>query len=72
MSNSSILPTDKILSGVTTPGQSGSENDVNERVPSITGASQSDSLVSYPEKETVPIQDFFLFPSLLFFTLSKN
>ena len=48
-----IRPIDSILSSVTTPGQSGVESDCNEGVlcisqrSSITGASPSDSLVSY-------------------------
>ena len=54
MSNTSIWPIDRILSGATTPGQSEPESDDNERVlcipqnSSITGASPSDCLVSYP------------------------
>ena len=53
MSNSSIWPIDKTLSGATTPGQSGPGSDGNEgalHIPqssSITGASSSDCLVSY-------------------------
>ena len=51
---SSIWPIDRTLSGATNPGQSGSGSYGNEgvlRIPkisSITGASPSDSLVSYP------------------------
>ena len=53
MSNSSIWPIDKTLSGTTTPGQSGPGSDGNEEVlnipqnASITGASPSDCLMSY-------------------------
>ena len=51
---SSIWPIDRTLSGATTPSQSGSESDGNEGVlhipqnSSITRASLSDCLVSYP------------------------
>ena len=51
---SSIWPLDWTLSGATTPGQSGPRNDGNEgvhRIPqnsSITGASPSDCLVTFP------------------------
>ena len=54
MSNSSIWPIDRTLSGATTQGQSGTESDGKEGVPripqisSIFGASPSDCLVSYP------------------------
>ena len=54
MANSSIWPVHRTLSGATTPSHSGSEIDGNEgvlRLPqssSITGASPSDCLVSYP------------------------
>ena len=54
MLNSFILPIDRILSGATTPGQSGPWSDVNKGVlcipksSSITGASPSNYLVSYP------------------------
>ena len=54
MSNSSIWPIDRTQSGATTPGQSGPGSDGNEGVhdisqsSSITGASLSDCLVSYP------------------------
>ena len=54
MSNSFILPIDKTLSGTTTVGQSRPVSDGNEEVlcisqsSSITGASPSDYLVSYP------------------------
>ena len=50
---SSIWPIDRTLSGVTTPGQSGSGSDGNEgelcipQSSSITGTSSSDCLVSY-------------------------
>ena len=53
MSNSSIWPIDKILSGATTQVQSGPGSDGNERVlripqsSSITEASPSDCLVTY-------------------------
>ena len=52
---SSIWPIDRILSGATTPDQSGPESDGNKevlRIPqgfSINGTSPSDCLVSYPE-----------------------
>ena len=52
---SSILPTDRTLSGVTTPGQSGPGSDGYEEVlrfpqtSSITGTSASDCLVSYQD-----------------------
>ena len=55
MSNSSILSIDKILSGATTLGQGGPGSNGNEGVlcipqsSSITGASPSNCLVSYPE-----------------------
>ena len=54
MSNSSIRLIDRILSGVTTPGQNGPGSNGNEgllHIPlssSITGASSSDCFVSYP------------------------
>ena len=54
MSNSSIWPIESTLSGATTPGQSGLGSNGNEGVLcipqslSITGASPSDCLVSYP------------------------
>ena len=54
MSNSSIWPIDRTLLGATTLGQSRSGSDDNEGVPriskssSITGASPSDCLMSYP------------------------
>ena len=54
MSNSSIRLIDGILSDATTPGQNGFGSDANERVLriptsySITGASLSDCLMSYP------------------------
>ena len=52
---SSVWYIDRILSGATTPGQSGPGNDSNEgvlRIPqssSITGTSLSDCLVSYQD-----------------------
>ena len=55
MSNSSIWPIDRTLSGATTLGQSGPESNGNEGVlcipqsSSITGASQLDVLMSDPE-----------------------
>ena len=55
MSNSSIWPIDRTLSGATTLGQSGPGSDDNEGVlhipqnSSITGTSPSDCLVSHPE-----------------------
>ena len=55
MSNSSIWHIDRTLWGATTPGQSGSERDGNERVlhipqsSSITGDLSSDCLVSYQD-----------------------
>ena len=54
MSNSSIWPIDRTLSGNTIPGQSRPENNGNEGVhcirqnSSITETSPSDCLVSYP------------------------
>ena len=54
MSNSSISPIDRTLSGASFSDQSGPGSDGNEGVfripqsPSITGASPSDCLVSYP------------------------
>ena len=54
MSNSSFWPVDRILSDATAPGQSGPGSDGSEGVlnilqsSSITGASVSDCLVSYP------------------------
>ena len=54
MSDNLIWPIDRTLSGATTPGQSEHESDSNEevlRIPqsfSITEASLSDCLVSYP------------------------
>ena len=54
MSNSSIWPIDRTLTGATTLSQSGPGSDGNEGVlcipqsSSITGASMSDCLVSYP------------------------
>ena len=59
MSNSSIWPIDRTLSGATTPTQSEPVNDSNKGVlhipqsSSITGASPSDCLVSYPELSLV-------------------
>ena len=54
MSNSSIWPIDRTLSGATAPGLCGPGSDSNKGVfhipqsSSITGASPSDGLVSYP------------------------
>ena len=53
MSNSSICPIDRTLSGATTPGQSGPGSDGNEGVLHIpqsskTGASLPDGLMLYP------------------------
>ena len=54
MSNSSIWPIDRTLSGATIPGQSGPGSDSNEGVfhitqsSSISGALRSDCLVLYP------------------------
>ena len=54
MSNGSIWSIDRTLSGPTTPGQSGSKSNGNERVlcipqsSSITRASPSDCLMLYP------------------------
>ena len=62
MSNSSIWPIDKTLSGPTTPGQGGAGSNNNERVlcfsqsSSITGASPSDYLMSYPGRWDFEIQ----------------
>ena len=55
MSNSSLWPLDRTLSGATTPSQSRPGSDGNEgillipRSFGITGASPSDCLVLYPE-----------------------
>ena len=65
MSNSSIWPIDRILSAAINLGLSGPGSDGNEEVliihqsPSVTKASPSDSLVSYPGHSLV---DFF-YPS---------
>ena len=62
MSNSSIWPIDRILSGATTPNQREPGSDGNEGVllipqsSSITGVSPSDCLVSYPEH---PMQSLY-------------
>ena len=54
MSKNSICPIDRTLSGATTPGQSGPENDGNKGVlhisqsSNITGALALDGLMSYP------------------------
>ena len=50
MSNSSILPKDRTLSGATTPGQSRPENDGNDQVIHIPQSPKapSDWLKSYP------------------------
>ena len=53
MSNSSIRPTDRTLSGTTTSGQSGPGNNDNEGILdnpqfSKAGALLSDGLMSYP------------------------
>ena len=58
MSNGSIWSINRTLSGATNPGQSGSENNGNERVlhfPQIfkAGASPSDDLVSYVGQDLV-------------------
>ena len=56
MSNSSIWPIDRSLSGATTPGQSGPESDSNEEILCIpqssftTGVSSSDCFMSYTER----------------------
>ena len=52
MSNNSICPIRRTLSGATTPDQSGPKNDINKRVLHIpqtfkTGVLPSDSLMSY-------------------------
>ena len=58
MSNSSIWPTDRILSVAITSSQSGSESDGNEgalyisQSYGITGASPSDYFVSYPRQSS--------------------
>ena len=60
MSNSSIWPIDRNLSGATTPDQSGPGSDSNEGVlhipqsSSITGASLSDGLMTYPGLVVLP------------------
>ena len=55
MTNSSILPIDRILSGATTPGQNRPGNNGSEGVlfiseSSNTGVSSSDFFMSYPEQ----------------------
>ena len=61
MSNSSFWPIVRTLPGDTTPGQSGPVSDGNEGVlcipqsSSITGASPSDCLVSYPGWWVLPL-----------------
>ena len=61
MSNSLIWPIDRTLSGAFTLGQSGPRNDGNEVVlsipqsSSITRASASDCLMSYPEHSVVVV-----------------
>ena len=61
MSNSSIWPIDRILSGATTLGQSGPGSDGNEgvlyipQISSITGALPSDCLVLYPGQLVVEV-----------------
>ena len=47
MSNSSIWPIDRILSGATTPDQSGLWSDDNKEILHIPGASPLDGLMSY-------------------------
>ena len=67
MSNSSIWPMDRTLSGATTPGQSGPGSDGNERVlripqsSSIAEASSLDCLVSYPGHS---LGDFYPFEEM--------
>ena len=77
ISNSSIRPIDKTLSGATTPSQSGPGNDANEgvhRIPqssSITGTSTSDCLVSYTGHlllESYPSSEM----QLLYFTVTAD
>ena len=53
MSNSSIWPIDRTLSGASTPGKSGPGSNANEGALHIsqsskTGASPADGLISYP------------------------
>ena len=62
MSNSSIGPIDRTLSGATTTGLSGPGSNGNEDVFSIIGASPSVCLMSYPGhllgggKSRIPLQ----------------
>ena len=82
MSNSSIWPIERILSGATTPSQSGPGSDGNEGVlqiplsSSITGASTSDCLVSYPGhslgKSAEPTGQFLLETKLLVIMYMKG
>ena len=69
MSNSSIWPIDRTLSGAASPAQSGPGSDGNETVlyipqsSSITGDSPSDCLVSYPGhllEESYPSEEMLL------------
>ena len=59
MSNSSVRPIDRTLSGITTPDKSEPGSKGNEgllRIPqslNVTGASPIDYLVSYPEHSLV-------------------
>ena len=61
MSNGSVWPIDRTLSGTTTQGQSWSKSDDNEVVlhipqsSSITGASPSDCLLLYPRHSLVVV-----------------
>ena len=63
MQFSSIWPIDRTLSGATTPRQGGPESDGNEEVlrisksSSITEASPSDCLVSYPGHLLAGVED---------------
>ena len=73
MSNSSIWPIDRTLSGANTPGVSGTGSNGNGRVlcipqsSIITGTSHSDCLVSYTGRGLTPLQRsrrWILYPQL--------
>ena len=73
---SSIWPIDRSLSGATTPSQSGSVNNGNERVLyipqsfSITGTSPSDCLVSYPGYTLVGVLPLYREAVVVFYSPS--
>ena len=67
MSNTSIWPIDKTLSGAATSDQSGPENNGDEgvlhipQIHNIPRASQSDGIVSY---EGQTLEEFYLSPEM--------